>query len=184
MAKSKITRTPGRWEIGASFVVDVIGATPVQKGNMRAFMPKGWTRPVITDSGGKELRAWESEIRTVVANHLDARGIPCAQEQALSVEIVFYLGRAKGDFGKAGLVPKARTAPSTKPDIDKLTRSVLDACTGVAWDDDARIVRLVVEKRYATADRDVGIWLRVTSRPSTIAEYAKHQQNTLALVRE
>jgi Holliday junction resolvase RusA-like endonuclease len=50
---------------------------------------------------------------------------------------------------KRGLKPSAPLTPATKPDIDKLTRSTLDSLIGAVFDDDSRIVRLVVDKQYA-----------------------------------
>ena len=43
-----------------------------------------------------------------------------------------------------------RLLPSTKPDLDKLARAVLDALTGVVFKDDAQVVDLRVTKRYGT----------------------------------
>lgn len=37
----------------------------------------------------------------------------------------------------------------SRPDVDNLSKSVLDAGNGVLWHDDDQVVRLVVEKRYA-----------------------------------
>jgi len=39
--------------------------------------------------------------------------------------------------------------PITKPDVDNLGKIVCDALNGVAYRDDAQVVRLTVEKRYA-----------------------------------
>ncbi len=39
--------------------------------------------------------------------------------------------------------------PTSKPDADNLAKSVLDGLEGIAFEDDAQIVRLEVIKRYA-----------------------------------
>jgi crossover junction endodeoxyribonuclease RusA len=42
----------------------------------------------------------------------------------------------------------AGTLPTTRPDVDKLARAILDALTGIVWVDDAQVVALHVAKRY------------------------------------
>jgi crossover junction endodeoxyribonuclease RusA len=51
--------------------------------------------------------------------------------------------------------------PWRKPDLDKLTRSILDALTGVVLDDDAQIVRLLAEKVYARTGERPGVEVTV-----------------------
>jgi len=45
---------------------------------------------------------------------------------------------------------KKRPHPTVKPDLDKLIRLVLDALTGVAFQDDAQVCRVEAQKRYTT----------------------------------
>lgn len=50
--------------------------------------------------------------------------------------------------------------PATRPpDLDKLTRAVLDALTGIVWDDDAQVVALAVTKRRSATP---GLMVTVT----------------------
>jgi crossover junction endodeoxyribonuclease RusA len=48
------------------------------------------------------------------------------------------------------LPPKTtkRAAPTVKPDIDKLVRAVLDALTGIAYEDDAQVTSILAMKNY------------------------------------
>lgn len=49
--------------------------------------------------------------------------------------------------------------PTKAPDVDNLAKCIGDACNGVAYRDDAQIVRLLVDKRYAEQPRvEVEIW--------------------------
>jgi len=59
---------------------------------------------------------------------------------AVKGEIVFYVKKPKN--------PKNREHPVTKPDIENLAKTVLDACTGVIYDDDSQIVDLSLKKCY------------------------------------
>jgi Holliday junction resolvase RusA-like endonuclease len=49
--------------------------------------------------------------------------------------LVFY-------FAPPQKMPKGRTLPAVKPDLDKLCRSVFDACKGILWVDDGQIVEM------------------------------------------
>ena len=44
-----------------------------------------------------------------------------------------------------------------RQDVDNLAKSVLDALTGIAWDDDRQVRRLVIEKSYGEARTTVRI---------------------------
>ena len=106
------------------------------KGSMRAFTPKGWTRPVIT-SATKGLKAWESKI--AAAAQLQASGVLLTGPVALLV--TFYLARPKAIRDK--VVPHTK-----RPDLDKLIRGATDALTGTIWKDDAQVSSILAEKYY------------------------------------
>jgi Holliday junction resolvase RusA-like endonuclease len=73
----------------------------------------------------------------------------------LEVEVV--LPRPLSHRRKDGsTAPGAPRYPITKPDATKMLRAVEDAMTGIAWLDDAQIVRQVVTKRYAESDEKPG----------------------------
>lgn len=168
------------WPLGTELQLFVGGIEAVPKGNMRAFVPKGWTRAVITDGKGKDVRAYEGQVRNAVRVEMERRGLVCAQHQPFEVHLCFFRARAAGDFDRHGqLKQSARTTPWVKPDIDKLQRSVLDALTKLVFDDDDRVVRVVVEKRFADAQHDVGTWIRVRPLPATQRELADSQQRNL-----
>lgn len=46
-------------------------------------------------------------------------------------------------------------SPTGKPDIDNVVKLVADSLNGIMWHDDAQIVRLVAEKRYAAEPETV-----------------------------
>jgi Holliday junction resolvase RusA-like endonuclease len=43
------------------------------------------------------------------------------------------------------------TRPTGKPDLDNCIKLLMDALNGIAWRDDAQVVRLTATKRYAGA---------------------------------
>ena len=161
----------GTWPIGCELQLYVGGTEPVSKGSMRAFIPKGWKRAVITDSGGAELRAYENTLRNALRVEMDRRGLVAAREQPFEVHMVFYFARSKAAV--------KRSQPYTKPDLDKLQRAALDAMSKLVFHDDAQVARIVVEKRYADATHDIGTWIRVRALPATLRELEEHQQRQL-----
>ena len=85
----------------------------------------------------------------------------------VEVRLGFALARPQGHLltGKKtmGLVsPSAPGWPAVKPDLDKLSRSILDSCTDAGlWRDDSQVVVLVAAKRYATSGPP-GVLITVT----------------------
>jgi crossover junction endodeoxyribonuclease RusA len=107
------------------------------KGSARAFVPKGWTRPIIT-SANKSLKGWETAVRDAIQQH--APGVWF--EGAVVMRIHFELPR-----------PKAVRWPAKphlkRPDLDKLVRGTLDAMTKVLWHDDSQVISITASKSYA-----------------------------------
>jgi len=82
---------------------------------------------------------------------------------AVSVVLLFQFPRPRGHYGtgrnRATVRPSAPLHPSGRPDIDKLTRAVLDGLTmGGAWKDDAQVVELMARKMYGAP----GCAMRIT----------------------
>jgi len=138
--------------------IDVLGA-PAPKGSGRAMLVRGKARFI---AGGSKINAakmetFATEIRNRVAIDVFDGSLPSVPpyvDRPLVVAIVFRLARPASHWGAgkhAGtLKPKFASAlPTTKPDADKLCRHVLDVLTGLLWDDDARVVELLVRKEYA-----------------------------------
>lgn len=138
--------------------IDVLG-TPAPKGSSRAILARGRGRPrAVLVPGGSDvnkaaLKAWDIAVSAAAAIRLGNVGWPRFVDAALTVTVVFRIARPDGHWrkGKYGesLKPSAPAFPATKPDVDKLARSTLDALTGIVWDDDSRIVCLSVAKVYA-----------------------------------
>jgi Holliday junction resolvase RusA-like endonuclease len=52
-------------------------------------------------------------------------------------------------FAKPARLARGRVDPCVRPDADKLGRALLDALTGMAYDDDGQVVALSIRKIYA-----------------------------------
>jgi Holliday junction resolvase RusA-like endonuclease len=62
---------------------------------------------------------------------------------------------------QAALADRGVIRPQTKPDLDNVAKLTLDALNGIAWFDDAQVVRLTIDKRYSAApglDVEVREW--------------------------
>lgn len=145
--------------------IDVLG-TPAPKGSNRAMVRGG--RAVFVPGGSKvnqvKLKSWDVSVREAALEAVGSRAEPVFSHVALAVAIVFRLVRPGGHWAKkGGLRPSAPLSPQVKPDVDKLARATIDSLSGLVFDDDARIVRLVVSKEYATPGRE-GAEIRVWER--------------------
>lgn len=121
-------------------------------GSKKAFMKPGMRYPVVVDANAN-AKGWKRQVAAAAAElHLDE-----LLEGALAIEIHFFGIRPKGHYGtgrNAGVLRDAAPLfPTVRPDIDKLTRGVLDGLTGALYRDDAQIVRKYAEKHYGTPPR-------------------------------
>lgn len=133
---------------GPNTIAFVVFGTPAPQGSTRAFIPKGWTRPVIT-ADNTRTKPWKQQISGAAAA-LNVH--PFAKHVPVSIVIDFYLARPAG-------APKSRTRPSVTPDLDKFVRAVFDSLTGILFVDDAQIVEVSARKYYGNPER-VEIQLR------------------------
>jgi len=116
-----------------------VDGVPAPKGSTRAFVVNG--RAVVTHDNAK-TRPWAALVRDAARQAAgDAivfpRGVP------VIVELAFHLPRPAS-------LPKRVTRHTKKPDIDKLTRAVFDALTGVVWQDDSQVYACDAYKRYVS----------------------------------
>lgn len=120
-----------------------IPGKPQPGGSKRAFIPKGWTRPVITDDNPKAAD-WKRTVQVFA----QTEGMEIL-EGPLRVSMTFYLARPQGHWGKRGLLQSAPPFPHRKPDVLKLARPTEDSLSGLAYRDDAQIVTEEIRKVYS-----------------------------------
>lgn len=61
--------------------------------------------------------------------------------------------------------PRERAWRVTKPDLDNLVKATADALNGIAWGDDAQVVRLVASKLVAARGDAGGALITIRSLP-------------------
>ncbi len=136
-----------------------VRGVPASKGSGRAMMIGGQARHVPSGSSANQraLRAWDNAIKAACRANGPATPI---SDTPLAVSMSFRFARPRGHYGTGRnadkLKPGAPLRPTTKPDADKIARSTLDSLTGLAFDDDSRVVELSVKKWYARNAEEVG----------------------------
>lgn len=119
--------------------------TPVPQGSTRAFIPKGWKRPIITAANSK-TKPWRQEIANTALAHMEQSGYEIREVGPVELSAYFFFERPKS-------LKRAVTSKTTKPDIDKLLRALQDALTGIAFKDDAQITAVAVGKTFGSPAR-------------------------------
>jgi crossover junction endodeoxyribonuclease RusA len=124
----------------------VVFGTPQPQGSARAFLSKDGRRPIITSDNAR-LKPWRQELAWVAVDAMQKgqqqkapRGVP------ISVRLAFY-------FEKPKSARKSAHWKITKPDLDKLLRAVLDALTGIAYEDDSQVCECQLGKAFGAPAR-------------------------------
>lgn len=122
-------------------------------GSKRAFQPKGFQHPVITDSN-RNLKSWQQLVADGASRAILDTPSWSLFDGPVRLSIAFYLPRPKS-------LPKRVTAHTKKPDTSKLVRALEDALTGVVYRDDAQVVEVVAGKYYALPTESPHVDVRV-----------------------
>lgn len=135
---------------------------PATKGSWRSI-GKGRLAP-----DNKRLKTWTQSARLEATRAWDR---PLTYD-AVSLEIVYFLKRPQSHYRTSGGEPTTRLKanapeyPLVEPDGDKMERAVLDALTGVVYDDDKQVRQMAWWKRYANpheaCGHDEGVSIQVS----------------------
>jgi Holliday junction resolvase RusA-like endonuclease len=123
----------------AGVMTFVVLGTPATKGSTVSFVGD---HGIVTKTDCKGLAAWTQAVGWAAK----FANVSRAQTgTAVCLTVVFQFVRPK--------TQRARLRPTVKPDLDKLARALLDALTGIAYDDDAQVVKLYLDKVYGEDTR-------------------------------
>lgn len=102
---------------------------------------------IIVENSPK-LTPWRNEVSQAAVRELDRLGRPAPFcDVPLTVVMAFTFLRPKS------IKRSKRLHPSVYPDLSKIVRATEDALTDAGvWADDAAVVSLVTQKRYANED--------------------------------
>jgi len=117
-----------------------VEGTPIPQGSKTAMVVNG--RAVMFEAN-KKHKAWRDHVKATVGS------LETPTTNPVRVELMFTFERPK---------TVKREHMSVKPDIDKLSRSVLDAITGGIVKDDSQVIILNARKEYGDK---AGVLIRV-----------------------
>jgi len=116
--------------------------------------PQGSKRHVgngVMLESSDRVRPWRQDVRFAA---LEKRPPEWDMTKPMRLDLVFWFARPASHYGtKNGITYIKSNAPAQPVsarlgDIDKLSRAVLDALTGVAYLDDRQVIRLEARKAY------------------------------------
>ena len=127
---------------------------PAPQGSKKALMRPGARFPSVVESSGEKLKRWRYEVAQAAAEEMRRQGL-ALMLGAVWIDISFHLIRPKSHFGSGNnqrnIKPKSPAHHTQKPDIDKLTRAVLDSLSGQVYRDDSQVMHLVASKHWCKA---------------------------------
>lgn len=114
--------------------------------------PRGPEPMLRTRDDNKKAAGWKLQIGQVAAQYIAE-----PHDGPIYAHLRFYRARPKTHFKANGALKEWAVAmlPTTKPDVDKMSRAVLDGLSGIAYGDDAQVTRKLAEKFYGTQERVV-----------------------------
>lgn len=132
--------------------------------------PQGSKRHV---GGGRMIESSKATApwRTTVAWHAAQAYTAAPLNGPVVVSLGFVMPRPAA-------TPKRSTPPAVKrPDLDKLTRAIFDALSGVVWRDDSQVVQLAATKRIAELDEQPGAHVAVRALSEALPQLGVARRN-------
>ena len=115
-------------------------------------MKPGMRFPVVVDANPR-AKGWKEQVAKACAEQYGGPFL----EGALEATIRFYTPRPAAHFGtgrNAGLLKdRAPSRPIVAPDVDKLSRAILDGLQGQLYRNDAQVVDKDAHKLYGEPAR-------------------------------
>lgn len=131
-----------------------VPGTPVSQGSLSPVRRGGRGKILLVPRNHKELKIWREAVGYEALRHFSSpKGGPMA------LRLDFLLQRPK---------TVDREDLTVKPDLDKLSRAIGDALTGVVYQDDAQVTAQRLTKRYADDWQYPGVWIQIARSESDL----------------
>lgn len=156
---SHVETADGAYQLPLVFSCWVPG-TPQTKGSARGYGFKrgNGTIGVNITNDNPKAKEWQHRVAFFASEAMRQIQRERSEDAAFGLRIAFYFERPKthvlqkktpsGIVVKLSASGRARLHHTTKPDVDKAVRVILDALTGVLYKDDCQVVDTVMSKRY------------------------------------
>ena len=129
-----------------------VAGEPKPQGSKTAYVRGG--RAVLVEAN-KSLPGWRVKVEKALADERDAKGLEMFSG-AVEVQLEFYLTRPRTN---------KREFMTTKPDVDKLARGILDCLVRQRYlVDDSYVISLAAVKAYAADGQLPGVNIKITNR--------------------
>ncbi|MEE9602567.1 MAG: RusA family crossover junction endodeoxyribonuclease [Thermoguttaceae bacterium] len=143
-----------------------VPGNPVPKGSMTAYYNKHLRQAVLVQNNEDKVKAWEKTIRSLAWQAWAPRDPTSGPVHA---GLVFWFDRPAKHYrtGKYSNVLRDDAPVEVflkKWDGDKLQRPVFDAMTGIIYDDDGRVSKLLGVEKLWSNDHRPGVEIRVIAQ--------------------
>lgn len=126
--------------------------TPQAQGRPRSGKTPSGDVVMYDPTNSKEYKRY---VGLIASQHRPKELIDSAVSLTVKVFLPIPRSWSKKKQNKAD---SGEVKPTSKPDIDNLSKSIMDSLSGIIWVDDKQVVNMVVEKRYSNSPRvEVGI---------------------------
>jgi Holliday junction resolvase RusA-like endonuclease len=126
-----------------------VRGNPRPQGSLTAWRTAAGSKARIAHAGGVPFRRWRASLaNAAIVASVDSppfRG-------PVIVTLTFRMPRPAKSKDSSPVMP---------PDVDKLARAVLDALSGIVYQDDGQVVVLTASKHWATPDDPMGVRISV-----------------------
>ena len=122
-----------------------VPGTPQPKGRARACIRGG----KIAHYTPKKTEQYENSVRLAAALAMSQQGVK-QFTGAVNVSVCAFVAIPESwSKKKKAAALSGEIMPTSKPDIDNVTKAILDGMNKVVFKDDAQVVRTLSEKAYA-----------------------------------
>ena len=144
-----------------------VAGTPIPQGSKRAWYDDKHKQVRMTEDAGVRHTTWRFELAAGARLAMQEAGLSEPFAEPIYVSLNFTLHRPLSHYGSGRnsqqVKPGANDLPVKPPDIDKLTRAVLDSMTSIVWVDDAQVVRLHATKAFVHRWQEEGVSVNVAT---------------------